>query len=402
MKMILKLATALLVATLITPSALWALNGAQLTGFTSVQESLGGSGVAAPVDIGTILSNPAGLTELPRLATFNITFAAPKTQMNTSAAPAGNAAGLTTSNDDLIILPGGGFNIPTPWLDERIAIGFAILPVAGFSLDYANSPIGPVANAYDTHSFYGLLKMVPAVAFKINDKLSVGLAVHVDQEQFGTNIALLSGAQTAGIGRRDSSLGIGAGVGILYKPFEKLSVGVSYTSEQWIRNFERYTDLLPQGLNFPQQATVGVSVKPIAKLLINTDFRWINWSGAGGGFGTPVASGGLGWQDQYIGMLGVQYQPWDCLTLRTGYNYGRSAIPSTTLFANALASAIAEQHIGGGVGVRLSKAVHLDVSYVRTLSKTVTDAGTTLLGAGAGAFARQSAHQASTEMTVSF
>jgi long-chain fatty acid transport protein len=160
--------------------------------------------------------------------------------------------------------------------------------------------------------------------------------------------------------------------------------------------------MLPQGLNFPQQVTAGLSLTPMETLAINTDFRWLNWSGAGGGFGTSVASGGLGWQDQYIGLLGVEYQPWDLLTVRAGYNYGRSAIPSGSVFTSQLAIPIGKHHLSGGLGVRLNDNVDLDLSYVRTLSNTVTDDGSQGAGLGVGSFTTQSVHQLSTQVGLRF
>ncbi len=392
-------------ASILTAGPLWALNGAQLPGFTAIHESLGGTGVARPQDTSTLLVNPAGLTELPLMANFNIFIAWPRTRMDTSAAPAGNSAGLVKSNDDTVILPGGALNYPTPWFHEKLFVGIGLLPVAGFSVDFPTSRLSSTitANAYDTHTFYGLFKIVPGVAYKINDHWSVGLAIHIDHAQLETNSAVPGTfAETAGTDRGNGAFGIGFGIGVLYKPLDILSVGVAYTTEQWMQDFQRYKDLLPKGLNFPQQLTAGLSVKPMEKLFVNTDFHWINWSGATGGFGTSVASGGLGWRDQFIAKIGVQYQPLDFLTLRAGYNYGRSAIPPSSLFASELAIPIGEHHIGGGFGIRMGKHARVDFSYMHTLSKTVTDNGTQLAGAGAGAFTRQSVDQMNTEIGVQF
>jgi long-chain fatty acid transport protein len=391
-------------------SNLWATNGAQLIGFTAINESLGGSGTAAPQDVSTILLNPAGLTELPMRADFTVDFAFPKSQMNSSAAPAGNPAGVSNSIDDTVVLPGGGFTTPTPLFkgddgEKKLFVGVAILPTAGFSVDYPTSRLTPTvtANAYDTHTFYGLLKIVPSAAYKINDKLSVGVAVHVDHAQFSTNSALPGTfAQTSGADRTDDAFGIGVGVGVLYKAFDFLSAGVSYTSEQFMKDFGLYKDLLPQGLNFPQQVNAGLAWTPIDKLLVNTDFRWINWSGATGAFGTSVANGGLGWQDQYIALIGAQYQPFDFLVLRAGYNYGRSPIPSGSVFASQLAIPIGEQHATAGVGFKLGKMFDVDFSYVRTFSHTVTDNGSQLAGLGAGSFTTQSVNEVGVQFALNF
>ncbi len=65
----------------------WALNGAQLTGYSAVHEALGGSGVAHPQDFSAILINPAGITQLPRQASFNLLVGFPNSRMNTAASP---------------------------------------------------------------------------------------------------------------------------------------------------------------------------------------------------------------------------------------------------------------------------------------------------------------------------
>ncbi len=378
---------------------LWALNGAQLTGFTAINESLGGTGVAAPQDASTLLVNPAGLTELPQLLNLNILVAWPKSQMNSAFNP---AAGTVTSNDDPVILPGGAFTLPTPYLDEKLFVGIGILPVAGFSLDYPASrgPVAATANVFDTHTFFGLMKIVPAAAYKINDQWSVGLSVHVNHARFATNSITAVGTQTTGRNRMDASFGFGAEVGLLYKPSDFLSAGLSYTTEQWMQDFSRYKDVLLRGNNFPQQANAGLSIKPLDNLLVSTDFRWIQWSGANGAFGDSVASGGLGWQDQYIGMLGLQYQLFDYITLRSGYNYGRSAIPAASLFASQLASPITEHHVGGGIGFKLGEKLAIDFSYLRSLSNTVTDSNAA--AAGGGSFTTQSVHQMNTQVGLSF
>lgn len=393
---------------LMVPVRLWAINGAQLTGFTAINESLGGSGVARPQDLSTLLVNPAGLSQLPSRVDFNILLAWPRSVMDSSAAAAGNAgtAGGAVSNDDPIILPGGGFSLPTPWFNEKFSVGVGILPAAGFSLDYPASRLtaAVTGNTYDTHTFYGLLKIVPTAAYKINDQWSVGLAVHIDHAELETNSAIAAApfTQTTGTDRGDGSFGIGFGLGVLYKPFDFLSAGLSYTTEQWMQEFERYQDVLPAGINFPQQLTVGVSATPLDKWMVSTDFRWINWGGAGGAFGTSVAGGGLGWQDQYVILFGTQYDLFDFVTLRGGYNYGRSAIPAGSLFASQLASPITEHHLGGGVGFKLGEKLTLDFSYLRTFQKTVTDNGTQGGGAGAGAFTRQSVNQMNTQVGLKF
>jgi long-chain fatty acid transport protein len=348
------------------------------------------------------------MTELPRSVDFNLVLALPESSMDTSRAPAGNGVGNVTSDSDPILLPSAALVIPTGWLNDKIYLGTGIFSVAGFGLDYSTSRIGlalgPNINTYDKYSSYGVLKIVQGGAYKINDQWSVGLNLQLDHATFASDSAqplAAARAQTSGANRTDGAFGFGFGVGILYKPCDFLSAGVSYISEHWMQDFERYKDILPNGLNLPQQVVAGISVTPIEKLLVSTDFRWINWGGATGGFGTSVANNGLGWQDQYIAMLGAQYQLFDFMKLRAGYNYGSDNIPNGSVFASTLAGAIGRHHLGGGLGFKLGDKMHMDVSYVRTLSVTRTDDGSSNPLA-ANAKISQSANQGSVQLGIQF
>ncbi len=407
---ILVLAASLL---LVSPKA-WASNGAQVIAYSAISEGIGGGGTAFPQDISAFMLNPAGLSDLPNMVNFNMLLAYPKTEMNTSGIPVnpllgvslGNTtAGTQTSNEDGIFLPEAGFVLKTPWLDNRLTVGFALMAVAGFTLDYDQSRLNPLVlpsgGSYDTHTLYGVYKLLPAVSYKINDQWSVGLTLHINRTQLETDSALgaSSGfAATAGRSRMDFGWGIGAGLGVLYKHSDFISFGLNYISEQSIEKYERYRDLLPNGLNFPQQLNFGIAVNPMSSLTLVADFKWINWSGAEGGFGTSVANGGFGFQDQYVAMLGAQWEATEMLTLRAGYNYGRSSVPDNSLFVSALGSTIAEHHICLGLGLQLTDLLRVDISYVRVPSNKVMDKSS----ATGGAWSRQSVDMGNVEVGLRF
>ncbi|MBI4224654.1 MAG: outer membrane protein transport protein, partial [Deltaproteobacteria bacterium] len=248
---------------------LYALNGAQLIGFSATTASMGGAGAAAAPQEGSVMiTNPAGLTEISRGVSFNFLLGFPRSQANTTAATLGNTVGNQVSNDDPVILPSG--NVVLPFLDDRLHVGVGAFQIAGFGNDYARSPAAPgtTGNNYSTHSLYGLLKIVTAAAYEYNEKLSIGLGIHVNQQQLESNSAVLPTlTQTTGIDRSDRSFGAGVGVGILYKLSDLIHLGASYTSEQFMNEFSRYQDLFPRGLNYPQQANIGAAFYPIEGLL---------------------------------------------------------------------------------------------------------------------------------------
>ncbi len=390
----------------LTYSNVWALNGTQLIAFSAMHEGIAGGGTALPLDYSSMVNNPAGLTELPQSASFNQFLAFPVNQSNTSATPIGNPSlGNQFSNDDNVYLPGGGFIVKTPWLRSRVTLGMSILATSGFAVDYESPRLNPALLSgdqnYDTHTLYGVFKILPTIAFEVNDQFSIGVTLHINRTQLETDFSTGAAGgfvQTAGRSRLDFSWGVGAGIGVLYKPSEKLSFGVNYVSEQYIEDYERYKDILPIGMNLPQQLNTGMALSLKKNLIVTGDFKWINWEGSKGGTGASLGEGGFGWQDQYIGILGIQWGVAENLILSAGFNHGRSSIPEESLFTNILAPTISENHLAFGVGYFVNTWMRLDASYSHTFKNTVTDNATTT----GGAFASLAVDQVQVEATINF
>ena len=73
-------------------------------------------------------------------------------------------------------------------------------------------------------------------------------------------------------------------------------------------------------LSSPNNLGVGVGWEMIPKkLLIETDFKWLNWANADG-------YRHFDWKDQYVFNIGAQYKPIPKLALRLGYNYGNNPV----------------------------------------------------------------------------
>lgn len=379
----------------VVPSA-YALNGIRVIASGSIHRSLGGAGVAKPLDATAIVLNPAGMNAVGHRFDADITVGFPQVSMDTTAA-AGNA---TSSQDEGAILPSTG--VVFPFWNNKMAFGLGAFVTSGFGVDYPASrlPTAATANAYDTTTRYGLMKFIPALSYKIRDDLTVGAALHFDYAFFHTDSATATGAQTAGRGRFDPAVGAGGSLGVIYEPYDWLSAGVTYTTRQYFEKFDRYGDLLLGSFDMPQEVTAGVAVSPFDSLWVMGDFRWINWSGVGTLGNTPAA-GGFGWRDQYVFMLGTQYNFKDRfnlpVTLRLGYNYARSLIPASAAYSNMLVPGILEHHVTMGLGYEVSKKTSVNVSYTHDFEKTVTATGT-----GAGSTLKVKADLASLQLGVAF
>ncbi len=388
-------------AILLTSSAAHAMNGIRLIGVGAIHRGLGGAGVAKPLDTTAVLLNPAGMNNVGDQFDLGLMVGLPTISMN-SATMGGNN---TTSQDEAALIPSA--SIVFSLLDDRLAFGVGSFVTCAFGVDYRASrlPTAVTNNTYDTASRYGLMKFIPAVSYQIIDNLYVGAGLHIDYAFIHSNSGTTAAGfpETSGRSRFDPALGIGGNIGIIYEPLEWFSFGATYTTRQYFENFERYNDLLLGSMDMPQEVNAGFAFKPFEGALVLTDFRWINWSGVGT-VGNAPANGGFGWQDQYVGSLGLQYNfnprftiP---LTVRLGYNYGRSFIQDQFVYQNLLVPAITEHHITAGLGYDITEKIAVNVSYSHFLEHSQTDNGT--VNAPGGASVKMSAHSFTLQLGVDF
>jgi len=335
---------------------------------------MGGAGVAEPQDTNAIVINPAGLSDLGGRFDISFDMHMPSSHMNTSAAPVGNvSAGKQKSGRDPNIIPTGGISYAikdTPW-----TLGFGLFGLAGCGVDYEKSRLSSAVtgNSFDKFTDYQFMTIAPAASYRLNDKLALGLAVNFDYSTFKSDTANSLNQETSGAKRKDDAYGAGFVLGAIYKLNQKVSLGLSYTSRQWMQKFAKYQDSVPR-LDMAPSLAAGIGFKPNEKWLLATDFKWIDWNSI------PLlkkqpAEGGFGWKDQYIYSLGAQYKLTPYLTLRSGYSYGNSPIADDKVFANALFPAVTEHHLAMGMGYKIGKNKELSLTYEHAFKNTVKDTG---------------------------
>ncbi|MBL7686148.1 MAG: outer membrane protein transport protein [Deltaproteobacteria bacterium] len=366
----------------LSTSSVWASNGLQVIGAGPDDIALGGAGVANPNSAHAIYINPAGMNDIGNRADLSFTIAFPKTSMGTSLAKAGNPTAVSVKGSgDAVILPNGSF-VFSFGENHRFSLGVGAIFSGGFSIEYPQSRISNLItkNTYDLSGRYANFKILPAFSYRVMKNLSLGAALDINYALFQTDNALpLPGfPQTTGRDRTDSALGIGARIGFIYQPHERIKVGAMYVTRQHFEKFKRYNDLFNNaGLDLPQQVVVGVSVVPFEGATWLADFKWLNWDS--GFLGRPVTRGGLDWRDQYVLATGFQYNfrphfhfP---LTLRLGYNYGRSPVGKGNTFQNLLVPTTVENHLTTGMSFEITKHIGVDAAYVHEFQKTLTDDG---------------------------
>ncbi len=404
-----------------------AINGAELIGSGTISGSLGGTGVAYPQDsITAVALNPAGLAFLG--AGYGLTTSrpgqSPIPDKDGKAAPSQSLLtvdhgfevdlavtivfpnitaqinGVKADNHaSVFLIPAFAISVPLTY-NGGWRFGLAVYGSAGFGVDYRGTALDnsrfynfgfghvfPLASGI--YTYYSNLKFAPSLSYRISSQWSVGLGVHIDY----ATLNLGSG----------STNGFGAGVqpGIIFRPRENLSIGLTYTSPQPV-TFQRVSDFTGNGtldsltVASPQEIVLGTSWELCShRILLETDWKWIDWGNADG-------YKDFGWKDQWVVGAGAQFSiiP-KKLFLRVGYNYGNNPIKTdshwnplgtTMVQGNAIPNyyyessrilgvpAISENHITVGIGYGFNDRFSMNLGYTHVFSKSISETGPNLAG----------------------
>lgn len=397
-------AISLLILSFAMATSASATNGDNLIAVGPIERAMGGVGVAHPMDaIGAVFSNPAAMCFGAYCPSSEVNFAGtlfmPKTEAKIT-----NFTGEieADSEENVYAIPAIGLSVPIGQSRSNWRFGLAAYGVSGLGVDYRDTdldqpdffgPGAPLASGEFTQ--LQIMKFAPSIAFQPAARVSLGLALHIDY---------------ATLDLRDGSspgYGIGFQGGLIYKPLDQLSIGVTYISPQEV-DHENVTDFDGDGesddltLEAPQQAAVGVAYSFLEdRLLLETDVRWINWSDAKG-------YEDFDWDDQWVFAVGVQFEAIHGLFLRAGYNYGENPVNEHNGFDGSFGPtgpnsvneiqgktvptyyfetfrvigfpAIVEHHLTFGIGYEINETWSINLGYVHAFEKSISETGTDITG----------------------
>ena len=342
-----------------------ATNGMRMIGFGPVQDSMGGVSVGLPLDAASILTNPAGMSDLSGRIDFGASYFVPTVEYK--ATESAGMGGAVINHDGATIesdrggspVPAFGLIVP---LTDKIKFGLGAYGVAGMGVDYKKNLYGGI-----TYTSYSQMRFAPGLSYKINDMVSIGAVLNVMYATMEFDAA--SGfSQAPHMGA--SSFGYGVTLGVLVKPNEMIQIGLAYETKSTFQDFEFNTGAGKDKIEFnqPQTATMGLGIKPIKDLLIGFDVQWIRWSETNGEYLPQYAANNssaipwnMDWSDQFVYKIGVQYAVSPMLNLRAGYNYGKMPLNSDRAFENIAFPAVSEHHITAGVGLNLTDKLALNI-----------------------------------------
>lgn len=365
-----------LVAALALLTPLGAADGTRLIGIGPAQIGTAGAGVASPQDSTWIQLNPAALGELPERADAAVELIDAKATLAAQGQLGDTAAGTMS---DRVLVEAPDLTYSGRCGDGTFGVG--IYSMSGLAISYpsARSSLG-AGGDFDRRAQAETVRASLVYSRELIDKWALGIALDGDYQQFRADALTGAGTQTSGAYRLDHALGAGFAIA-LYRRWAEASVGLCYTSRQWMKRLRDYGDLLESTVDQPQEVQAGVAWRPLAWLEPMLDYRYVNWTSVKV-FGDHA--GGFGWRNQNIFMLGCNAYATEGLVLRAGVAYGRSPIDDSMAFTNGLTPLITEWHATIGASYQYDRHFSLQASYLHGFKKTLVDDGSDAGGLGKG------------------
>lgn len=381
----------LLAVALMSAGMAHATNGYFLPGFGIKATGMGGVGIAAPQDAISAAANPANLAKVGMRGDMGITVFNPVRSAATgTASETGDSSffgfnGKSDSDLEWFYIPEMAVAMP---LTERLNVGLAFVGNGGMNTTYE-------LNFFDSNQSQGLSKLgvdlnqllIPlSASFRVNEDHVVGASLVGAVQRFrayGINNfqAISSNPNFVTNNGFDYSYGAGVKFGWLGDFMDdRLLLGATWASKVYMTKFDKYKGLFAEQGDFdiPETYGLGLSFKANDKLTLAADVTRIIYEGVaavsnrGPGIDTGpgfqgVQSGfpcgvlgnavfclgedqgmGFGWRDMTIYKVGADWQMNENLTLRAGFNYGKSPIPDDQVTFNTLAPAVVEKHYSVG------------------------------------------------------
>ncbi|WP_085604386.1 MULTISPECIES: OmpP1/FadL family transporter [unclassified Pseudomonas] len=385
---------------------------------------LANAGAAAlATDPSVLMSNPAGLTELKGTqisANGQLILGDMRFSRDSNNQFDGNEGGNT-----LQYLPGASLFV-SHQIDERSAVGFGMYGNFGLALDYDDDWAGRYFN--QEAAVIGV-SFQPTLAHKFTDDLSIGIgprimyAYYRNETAINNNLLGLRDSPDGQLEYKDTDVGAGINLGLLYRLSERTQIGLAYTSKidlefkdsPSVRKVDNPiinaalrrldADSLELDMSVPQTVLLSIAhdLSPQWKLL--GSLGWQDWSQFGE-IGVEVDANATDvtrtadrkYKDTWHASMGAQYQMTPRLRWSMGLGYDSSAVDDKDRTVdNPMGEA---WRLATGVNYQIDEGLDVHAAYTlvwlgdmdveqtksrsgETLSGTYRNAALHILGGGA-------------------
>jgi long-chain fatty acid transport protein len=318
---------------------------------------LAAAGYAARAqDASTSFTNPAGMT---RIKQPTVTLGAQPMYLQlefdpdaSTSAVAGTLPGGQPANDgdSNSWMPAGGFYYVHP-VNEKLRLGLATTGYFGLSLDYQDDWVG---RYYAQEASLQAAAIQPAIAWRVNDLLSVGAGVAVLYGMLEEEVAVNNINPLLDDGKlkvKDEEWDVQYNLGILLEPAKGTRFGLTYLSEADLDFSDQieFSGLGPVmeaaldsrgtldaefdlGLTMPQAVMLSAYHEFTDRIALLANLGWQDWSQFGKvEIGVSSAAVGsittdLDYDDTWHAAFGIQYQQSKALLLTGGIAYDSSML----------------------------------------------------------------------------
>lgn len=364
-------------------------NGLNLNSLGSRAQAMGGAYVAIANDPSAVFWNPAGITQFEE-KNLGLYFA----DIIPSGSYKFDLAGVDANFSKHY--PDGLFAFYVP-IGENLAAGLAVYTPSGLGTNWNGKDFVTLAGGKELEwmSKIGMVTISPVVAYKVSDALSIGVALNAN---YGM-MELKTSANSAQYAEDSKGWGYGMTIGLLAKPSENFSMGLSFktaskvslSGDVTMEAMAYYSQLL--GINIPTTSSFtrditwptwiagGIAFKPVENLIISADVQWTQWSKEKVIVSdykdnmwrlifsqTPDKEEEmvLNWKDTTQLRFGAEYIISDMLAIRAGYYYDPSPAPDETM--NVLLPSFNFNVITFGIGIK-RESYNLDIGVEYLIGK---------------------------------
>lgn len=216
-----------------------------------------------------------------------------------------------------------------------------------------------------------VFELVPGIAYALDERFSIGATLRLGVGLFAVDATQKpQDTELSAVG-----LGVGAGLGVMYRPSDRVSIGATWRSHMDVRTTGS-ADIIFSGAprnfdaehvqHWPQQASLAAAFGATEALRLAVQVDWTQWSRFEAlDITFPSEPGAnqhfeLDWSDSITARLGAQYTVSEDLAFRGGFTFDQNAVPDRTIERQYLDAD--KYGVSLGTSVRFSDRVALDAA----------------------------------------
>jgi len=376
----------------------------QAAGFALIEQSASGmgnafaGGSAIAEDASTIFFNPAGMTYIEGTqAVGALHLIKPSAEFNnqgsvkaTGLPPLGSEGG---DAGDLAFVPNLYFKMD---INDSVKFGVGVNAPFGLKTEYDNDWLGRFQGV---KSELKTVNINPALAFKVNDQLSLGFGLSAMWIEAELTSAVNLGASERTSKVKGDDWGFGFNLGAIFQATEDTRIGVAYRSkvEQHLDGDVKFSisnGPTPNGgvkadVTLPETFSVSAFSRLNDTWDLMGDVTWTRWSqfqelAIYRDSGALLSKTVENWDNTMRYSVGVNYHYSDAIKLRAGFAYDEEAISDQ--FRTVRIPGNDRKWLSLGAGWQVSPNSKLDVGYAHLfISDTkIDDNQTTAVPLGKG------------------